>query len=215
MANKKDNQQTLGEEIANAISHGLVVPFSIVIFYIYWHLLPEKTPKWPLFLFSTSMFVLYMTSCLYHALSFTKLKKNFQKLDHIGIYLLIWGNFLPFLFFNSSNNDQINLIFFVIQTIIVFLGILFKFFWVYKGKKIHLFLYLILGWGGAIILCFLKENINQNKIVLFWLILGGIFYTIGVYFYNNLYKKYYHFIWHLFVILGNFCHFLSIYYFLK
>ncbi|MDV3198385.1 MAG: hemolysin III family protein [Vigna little leaf phytoplasma] len=209
---KKNKKQTIGEEIANSISHGLMIICNIIIFFIYFKTVDKVFFSWPLILFFISMFMLYLISCLYHALSFTAAKKNFQKFDHICIYLLIWSTFIPFLF-PKNNIIDINLFFFLIQTIIVFLGIFFKIFWMNKGEKIHLFLYLLISWGGAIILLFLNEKIRNNQQVCNWLLLGGLFYTLGVYFYHNEYKKYYHFIWHIFVIIGNLCHNLSVYYF--
>ncbi|WEK82261.1 MAG: hypothetical protein PR2021_1870 [Candidatus Phytoplasma pruni] len=98
---KKVERQTIGEEIANAISHGIMVPFSIFIFYFFHKcsLHGKDHSRIPLFAFIVTMMILYSMSSLYHALAFTKAKKIFKRLDHISIYLLIWGSFLPFFIF--------------------------------------------------------------------------------------------------------------------
>ncbi|WBL31427.1 PAQR family membrane homeostasis protein TrhA [Candidatus Phytoplasma sacchari] len=217
-------KQTIGEEIANAISHGLMIPISILIFLLYYRfLLCTKNLNFdnifPLFLFNFTMLLLYITSFLYHSLSFTKLKLNLRKLDHICIYLLIWGSFVPFLLLNPKLN-KINLFnifnkgkfIFFIQTFIVCLGILGKFFYFNKGKKIHLLLYLFLGWNGLFLF---KDLFDINYKISFFLLFGGFLYSIGIFFYyNSSHYKYYHFIWHIFVILGNLSHILAVYFFM-
>ncbi|MDO8167869.1 PAQR family membrane homeostasis protein TrhA [Candidatus Phytoplasma melaleucae] len=218
---KKSKTQTTGEEIANAISHGLMIPFSIIIYFIYKRIFlqSKSIPKIYLMLFTGSMLVLYLFSCLYHSLAFAKNKRILNQLDHIGIYLLIWGSFIPFLFLNQKLQHPIWYLkiinwgdfFFIIQTIVVFLGIFFKIFYFKKGNRIHLLLYLILGWSGI----FLINTLKYSLAILFLLLLEGVFYSTGVFFYCNSQKKYYHFIWHLFVIMGNICHVYAIYLFIN
>ncbi|WCA22481.1 PAQR family membrane homeostasis protein TrhA [Candidatus Phytoplasma oryzae] len=222
---KKKRQQTIKEEIANSISHALMVPISILVFFIYCRLLIQKKNFnfiyiFPLFLFTFSMFLLYLASSLYHAFSYSKIKYKLQKIDHICIYLLIWGTFVPFLLIPSklilSNLFFIfnkNIFIFITQTFIVLFCILIKFFYFNKGRKIHLFLFFLLGWNG---LFFLKDLLSIYYKIVFFLLLGGFVYSFGVFFYyKSSYYKYYHFIWHIFVILGNFLHILSIYIFLN
>ncbi|WP_246833704.1 PAQR family membrane homeostasis protein TrhA [Texas Phoenix palm phytoplasma] len=218
---KKNSKQTIGEEIANSISHFLMIPLSVFIFFIYYELIKDKSePIWPLFCFFINMFNLYLFSFLYHSCVFVKAKMYFQKIDHICIYLLIWGNFMPFLFFVKSLQRPLFLlpflnfsqIFFLFQTILVFLGIFLKVFFMNKWNRMHLFFYLLLGWSGLIILSYLWELDLRILTLLFF---GGILYSIGIIFYNKSYKKYYHFIWHIFVILGNLFHVGSVYYLVK
>ncbi|WP_225696008.1 PAQR family membrane homeostasis protein TrhA [Candidatus Phytoplasma sp. AldY-WA1] len=204
-------KQTILEEILNAVSHGLMVPVSIVIFCIF---CIEKGFKFPLFLLTLTMFMLYLMSCLYHSLSFTKAKRHFQRFDHICIYLLIWGSFLPFLF-SSEEKKLFNLIFCILQSFVILIGILLKIFQFHKGDKIHLILFLLLGWSGIWVIFDSWSIVNQNYNILLFLFLGGFFYSVGILFYNELYKKYYHFIWHLFVILANLCHVYSIFLLIK
>ncbi|WP_334330914.1 PAQR family membrane homeostasis protein TrhA [Candidatus Phytoplasma prunorum] len=222
---KENNSQTLGEEIANAISHGLMIPFGIIMLifiscYIFSLKITIISPFNKFFsIFSPfSMIFLYLVSTLYHALSFTKAKKILKKLDHIGIYLLIFGTFTPFLLLSPELNKQkffgninLGLFLFVVQFIIITIGIILKWFWIYKWNKIHICLFLLLGWSSLFIFPFL----NLDKSILYFLLFGGFFYSLGVYFYIKDYKKYYHFIWHLFVSLGTICHFIAIIVFLS
>ncbi|WAN63245.1 hemolysin III family protein [Candidatus Phytoplasma rubi] len=205
-------KQTILEEILNAVSHGLMVPVSIVIFFIFYS--KKGVFQFPVFLLTLTMFMLYLMSCLYHSLSFTKAKRHFQRFDHICIYLLIWGSFLPFLFY-SEEKKLFNLIFCISQSFVILIGILLKIFQFHKDDKIHLILFLLLGWSGIWVIFDLWSIVNQNYSILLFLFLGGFFYSIGILFYNELYKKYYHFIWHLFVILANLCHVYSIFLLIK
>ncbi|MEC4559036.1 MAG: hemolysin III family protein ['Conium maculatum' witches'-broom phytoplasma] len=218
---KKVERQTIGEEIANAISHGIMVPLSIFIFCFFHKCSLKDNPnisRIPLLAFIVTMMILYSMSSLYHALAFTKAKKLFQRFDHISIYLLIWGSFFPFLFLKlnqelfSIGNLKVTKgwVFFLIQTIVVFIGMSFKILSFDKGEKLHLFLFLILGWSGL----FLIHSLWDLKKSLLFLVLGGVAYSAGVIFYNNSYKKYYHFIWHLFVNAGNLFHVVAIHYML-
>ncbi|WP_341266736.1 PAQR family membrane homeostasis protein TrhA [Candidatus Phytoplasma fraxini] len=206
---KKNPKQTVMEEILNAVSHGLMVPGSVCIFCIF---CCKYSFDLSLFLLTFTMFMLYFMSCLYHSLSFTKAKKQFQRFDHICIYLLIWGSFLPFLFLNKKEIDLFTLIFFILQSLCILIGILFKIFKMKQGERIHFILFLILGWSGIIVI-FQNRTIffAFDNLILLFLFLGGLFYSIGTIFYVKIYKKYFHFIWHLFVILGNLCHVFSIY----
>ncbi|CAP18505.1 Channel protein, hemolysin III family [Candidatus Phytoplasma mali] len=229
---KENSSQTLGEEIANSISHGLMVPFGIIMLilissYIY-YIWPKLT-EIPFFnkvfsiFYPFSIIFLYLTSTLYHSLSFTKAKKIFKKFDHIGIYLLIFGTFTPFLLLSSELNKPLfseyiitkGLFFFVFQFIITIIGIILKWFWIYKWNKIHICLFLLLGWSSLFIFPYLYKTGNDDYNLVFYLLLsGGFFYSSGVYFYIKDYKKYYHFIWHLFVLSGTICHFIAIMFFL-
>ncbi|MFB0638199.1 hemolysin III family protein [Candidatus Phytoplasma solani] len=223
---KSSDKQTYGEEIANAISHGLMVPLGIFILVLFDIEICkiDVNNKMIISIFSISIIILYLTSTLYHSLSFTKAHKFFQKCDHISIYLLIWGTFSPILLllpglrgslFDSETFKWFTegRFFFVCQCILVTLGITCKVMWFDKGKYLHLLFYVLLGWSG--ILLFPELIKLNNRETLFFIILGGCCYTGGVYFYVKDNKKYFHFIWHLFVMLGTCFHAVGIYYLLQ
>ncbi|BAD04243.1 hemolysin III ['Chrysanthemum coronarium' phytoplasma] len=217
-ATKPSDKQTLGEEIANAISHGLMIPLGVFILVCF--CLKASVMSNPngyiVLVFSISMIILYLMSTLYHSLSFTKAHNFFQKTDHISIYLLIWGTFAPILLLLPELQKplfpQSNLLiskgkcFFVCQCILAFSGIICKVFWMNKGKIIHLIFYALLGWSGLLLVpAMWKANIFH------FVLLGGVFYSLGIYFYVKDNKKYFHFIWHLFVMAGTCFHAWGIY----
>ncbi|QTX03126.1 hemolysin III [Candidatus Phytoplasma luffae] len=206
---RNKNKQTIVEEIFNAISHGVMIPVSIISFIIFCY--TYKKFHISFLFFSLTMFMLYLMSCLYHSLSFSKAKNHFQRFDHICIYLLIWGSFTPFLLLPEGPN----LFFFIFQSIFVFIGVMLKIFRMRKDKLLHLIIFLLLGWSGIFVIFSLKKHIHEEPSILIFLFLGGIFYSLGIIFYKNLYKKFYHFIWHLFVMLGNLFHVFAVYNFIK
>ncbi|WP_349401608.1 hemolysin III family protein [Candidatus Phytoplasma solani] len=220
---KTSDKQTYGEEIANAISHGLMILLGIFTLVFFTIKINKINPsnKFIFLIFSISIIILYLMSTLNHSLSFTKAHKFFQKSDHISVYLLIWGTFVPILLLLKEL--QVPLIedckitkgnfLFICQCLLVFLGILAKILWFEKGKYVHLVLYVLLGWSG---LLFVDELIKPNNKNLFICIfLGGCFYSGGIWFFIKDHKKYFHFIWHLFVILGTCFHAVGIYLLLK
>ncbi len=212
--------QTVGEEIANAISHGVMVIFGIVALVL---LLIKQNSARGLaggLIFGISILILYLMSTLYHSLSLTKAKGVFKRFDHISIFLLIGGTFAPALLLLPSLQTpflgiswlETGIALLIIQWLVIAVGIVFKSIWVYKFKAFHFIIYIILGWSALI---FIRELYIDN-LPAFWLILaGGIVYTLGTVFYALSSKvKYFHFVWHLFVNAGTILHFIAIYQFL-
>jgi hemolysin III len=121
---------------------------------------------------------------------------------------LIAGTYTPFLLVNLKNVTGITL--FIIVWSIALLGIVAKIFFLNKFKKLSLTVYLVMGW---IIVFAIKPLINSTNITgLIFIILGGLFYSVGVYFYTRKDKEFYHAIWHVFVLLGTIMHFFAILY---
>lgn len=219
---KTSDKQTFGEEIANAISHGLMIPLGVFILFVFCRKASAMSSPnvYIVLVFSISMIILYLMSFLYHSLSFTKAHNFFKKTDHISIYLLIWGTFVPILLLLPElqkplfNLDSMKIsqgqCFLACQFILVFSGIICKFFWMNKGEIIHLILYVLLGWSGLFLVpAMWKANIFH------FVFIGGVFYSLGIYFYVKDNKKYFHFIWHLFVMSGTFFHAWGIYHLLE
>jgi hemolysin III len=144
---------------------------------------------------------------LYHALGNNAAKwKVFKRFDHISIYLLIGGTYAPILLGletlqNPINNTVLTLgmLIFIIQWVLIIIGITVKSIWISKYHWLHIAIFLILGWSAAV---FIKPVYDFNHVFFALVLLGGIFYTIGVVFYALSRVKYFHFIWHIFVILG-------------
>ncbi|MCW8930400.1 MAG: hemolysin III family protein [Gammaproteobacteria bacterium] len=160
-------------------------------------------------IFGLTLVLLYTVSTLYHSFYPPRLKKLFQKLDHISIYLLIAGTYTPYML--VSLGDGNGLIMLTIVWGLAVIGILLDTLIKRRIEIIQLPIYLIMGW-----ICILEYN-NQKLTIestgMFWLIIGGIAYTSGIVFYvlddmNKL--RHSHGIWHLFVLSGSISHFISV-----
>ncbi len=224
LVKKETKAQTVGEEIANAISHGIMAIFGIIGMIL---LLLYKNSGNPrellaILMFSFGMILLYTMSTLYHSLAFTKAKGIFKRFDHISIYFLIGGTFAPALLLLPSLNTnnpflgiewmpQTGMALFIIQWILIAIGVFIKSIWIYKGKIIHPIIYLLLGWSALLFV----GKLYAFSVPAFWYILsGGLSYSIGVIFYAQPKMKYFHFIWHIFVGLGTILQFIAIYFYL-
>ena len=157
-------------------------------------------------LFSFGLFSVYSSSSVYHFVINPRLKKRLQILDHISIYYLILGSYAPVCLITLYEYSGIN-IFIVVLTLSI-VGTLKKLFFTGRFKIISLLLYLAMGWLIVVEINLLFELLDSEAELL--LIIGGLSYTIGIIFYT-LYKiKYFHSIWHLFVLTGSVLHYLMI-----
>ena len=193
------------EELANSLTHafGIVAGFSALPFLCYKALTDGQMGNdMPTILYSLSFIFLFLSSTLYHSVKKYKLKAQLQKLDHIAIFFMIAGSYTPFIFACLSGIRQ--WIFFGIMWAFVLVGSIFKIFYTGKFEKISLIMYLGMGW----MVVFIAQpffNYFSNLVILL-VILGGLAYTSGVYFYANDHKPYRHSIWHIFVLFGGLFH---------
>ncbi len=198
---------TLGELIANAISHGLGAILSIIL--MFFLLLKANTTLETIssICYGSSLIILYLSSTLYHSFpdKMVRTRAVFRRLDHVGIYLLISGTYTPFLLLSNPSISVWILL--IVLWVITVLGIVFKAIWVSKHMVFHVILFIMMGW--SIILVW-NDVYSSLTSVLPYLIAGGLAYTLGVIFFAM--KFYYsHFIWHLFVLLGSLLHYIAIY----
>lgn len=213
-------RQSIGEEIANAISHCVMAIFGLVALILLLVKQDNGRELAAALIFGLSILILYTMSTLYHSLSFTKAKGVFKRFDHLSIFILIGGTFAPALLllpslkspFLGINFIEKGLALLIIQWVVIALGIVFKSIWVYKFQAFHFVIYLILGWSAL----FFIGELYQDSVPAFWFILGGgLAYTIGTIFYALGSKvKYFHFIWHLWVNVGTILQFIAIYFFI-
>jgi len=157
-------------------------------------------------LFSFGLFFVYSSSSVYHFVINPRLKKRFQILDHISIYYLILGSYAPVCLITLYEYSGIN-IFIVVLTLSI-VGTLKKLFFTGRFKIISLLLYLAMGWLIVVEINLLFELLDSEAELL--LIIGGLSYTIGIIFYTLDKIKYFHSIWHLFVLTGSVLHYLMI-----
>jgi hemolysin III len=204
-----DRVLSIGEEIANSITHGLGLIASIAALPIL--LLRARSSNDPsavtgATIFGVTLILLYASSTVYHALPLSKGKRFFRVLDHSAIYLLIAGTYTPFALGPLRGPWGWTLL--AIIWTLALIGIGSK---VVVGFRLPHFstgLYLVMGWLIVVAVKPLVENIPRAG--LFWIAAGGLAYTGGVAFYAMKRVRYSHMIWHLFVAAGSVCHFIAV-----
>lgn len=158
--------------------------------------------------FGVSMLLLYSASTFYHSAKDPQLRYKLKIFDHIAIFFLIAGTYTPFALVTLEGTT--GWIIFGVAWGIAFFGTLLKIFFTGRFKILSTILYVGMGW---IIIFAIKPLIgNLSSEGLWWLFSGGIFYTVGAVLYNISKLNYNHAWFHLFVLLGTFCHFNSIYF---
>jgi hemolysin III len=209
-----ERKQTLQEEFANSISHGIGVLFSVVaiaLLVTFSVLNGSAIHIVSCSIFGASILLLYTFSTLYHAVQDSTVKGWLRTLDHIGIYILIAGTYTPFLLL--SIQGFLGWLFFGIIWGLTAFGIVFKIFYTDRFKKASLILYLSMGWLAIFIIRPLLDNLSNP--ILFLIAAGGLSYTLGTIFYTRPKMKYAHTIWHLFVLGGTILHFIAIMYLIQ
>lgn len=206
---------SFGEELANTISHGvpailliLALPYFAVIGYI------KSGPVLALgySVFIICLFLMFSSSALYHAMDFgSKHKQVFRIIDHIMIYFAIAGTFTPICL--SVIEGPLGIFVLVCQWIMVLFGILYKSISKKKMPKASVIIYLVMGWSAILLIPSLIGSQNWPLITL--IVIGGLLYSGGVYFYTQKAKPFHHFIWHLFILLASISHFIGITFFIN
>ena len=200
----------LGEEIANAISHGvgaLAAIFGMVLLLFHTGEKGTALSTVSVSLYGASMILLYTVSCLYHSLSFTKAKRVFQIFDHCSIFLLILGTYIPLSFILIGGS--LGWILVGINAICTVIGITLNAVSLSRWHKVSLVLYIAMGWLVVAAIYPIYRSVLLYGLLL--LLGGGLAYMAGVFFYINKKHAYMHFVWHLFVLLGSTLHYLCIY----
>ncbi len=206
------NKNDILIEVFNAITHGVGTLLSVIGLALLVHkavTTPDSsiTEMISYIIYGSSLVILFLSSTLYHSFSFTNLKDLFQKIDHASIYLLIAGSYTPYLMVTVGGT--LGYIFLAVVWTAALAGIIFEVVWTNRYPKLSTYLYLIMGWMGLLLLYPLYLNFAVSGIV--FLFLGGIFYSLGTFFYRMKHNGWMHVIWHLFVIAGATFMFLSIY----
>lgn len=199
---------TLGEEIFNSVSHGVGVALACVGFGILIVLSALYGDAWAVsssIVYSFSLFALYLASTLYHACPNRRVKGVLQVLDHCSIFLLIAGTYTPYTLITLRGALGWSLFAVVWGAAIV--GVVLNAIDVRKYSRISMVCYVAMGWVVVLAIRPLMASLAWNGLVL--LALGGVFYTVGIVFYV-IRRSYMHSIWHLFVLAGSVCHYLSI-----
>ena len=204
-----DRPQSLGEEIANSVSHGVgllaalvAAPFLLAGAVRHGGAATIVGAS----IFPTTTVLLYLASTLYHALPRTRAKRVFRALDHGAIFLLIAGTYTPFTLGVLRGAWGWTLFGLVWGSALA--GVVLKAIGALRHPVLSTSLYLTMGWLALIAVRPLWLRVPQAGLL--WLLAGGIAYTAGVAFFAAKRMRYSHFIWHLCVLAGTACHFFAV-----
>ncbi|KAB2879181.1 hemolysin III family protein [bacterium] len=205
-------QYTIGEEIANSITHGIGAALSIAGLVILVVMAALHGDAWHIVscsIYGASMIMLYTASTLYHTFQSPKVKHAMRILDHSSIYLLIAGTYTPFTLISLRGPWGWSL--FGVIWGLALTGIIFKLYFTGRFNKASTIIYVLMGWIAVIAIKPMIDIIPIGGLAL--LFGGGLSYTLGVIFYVWKKLPYHHAVWHLFVLGGTILHFFAILFF--
>lgn len=200
---------SIGEEIANSVSHGIgAVASAVGLGFLIWLSL-EYGDAWHVVsttIYGVSLILLYSASTLYHAIPHPRAKRVFQLIDHSMIFVLIAGTYTPFALVSLRGPWGWSL--FAVVWGIAIIGILLEIMQKERIKWLSLSLYLGLGWMAVVVIKPMLETVPT--LGLLFLLAGGLSYSLGVVFYVRKQMTYHHAIWHVFVMAGSALHYCAI-----
>ncbi len=198
---KKFNNQSLGEEIANAISHGIGTLLAIAgtaVLIVRACYVSNAIGIVSASIFGFTMIMLFLMSTLYHSLTNPKAKRVFQVFDHCSIFLLIVGTYIPISL--TMIGGALGWTLFGIEAALGVLGIVLNSINVAKWHKLSLVMYVLMGWCVIIAIFPVAKILGADPLAWSLIFGGGITYTVGIVFYRAKRPRFMHTIWHLFVI---------------
>jgi hemolysin III len=204
-----NNFYTRREEIANTVTHGLgaILAASALVTLIIiaarlgnvWHVVSFTV-------YGITLLLLYTASTMYHAVQNPRLRNGLRKFDHAVIYVFIAGTYTPFLLLVMR--DSVGWPLLIIVWALAAMGVAFKTLFIDRFGKLETLAYIAMGW--LCIFAFKEMITTMPPGGLYWLLAGGIVYTVGVVFFMWDSLPYNHAVWHLFVMAGSVCHFFAI-----
>lgn len=200
------------EERINIFSHAAGLLFSLVALALMvtraslhgnaWHIVSVCV-------FGASLIALYAASTIYHGTTRPRLRARLRIIDHAMIYILIAGTYTPFAL--VTMNGMVGWVIFAISWGLAATGITLKLFFTGRFNLLSTLMYIFMGW---MIIFFAKPLVDSlPKAGIYWLVAGGLSYTIGAVIYSIKKIPLNHAIFHLFVLLGSFCHVISVYFY--
>lgn len=200
------------EEKTNIISHaaGFVLGIVALVLMVVraslygnaWHIVGVS-------IFGASLICLYAASTIYHSAKDPKIRGRLRVVDHATIYVLIAGTYTPFTL--VTLNGWVGWVIFGFSWAMALTGITLKLFYTGRFNLLSTLMYIFMGW---IIVFAIKPLINNlSADGLWWLMAGGVAYTVGAILYMIKKVPFNHAIFHMFVLLGSFCHFVSVYWY--
>ena len=201
------------EEFWNVITHGIGLLLSLVALSLLvvfaslngtvWHIVSYT-------IYGVSLVTLYLASTAYHAAKRPKLKIRLNVFDHAAIYVLIAGTYTPLMLVTLRGPWGWSI--FGVEWGLALTGIILKLFFTGRFDKVSTMAYVLMGWLAVIAIYPLVIHLSLGGLI--WLFVGGIFYTVGAGFYLWNRLNYNHTIFHVFVLLGSFSHFVCIFWYL-
>ena len=199
---------SLGEEIANSITHGAGVLLSIaalVILVVFAAFRGSAIHVVSYAVFGSSLIVLYSMSTLYHSVTAPRAKRVFEVLDHSSIYVLIAGTYTAFAL--TALPPALGWSMFGAEWGLAVAGIVLKAVWFDRFKPLSLLGYIAMGWLIAPAIGILRSTLPHESLL--FLVIGGVAYSVGAVFYALKRVKWFHTVWHLFVLAGSAFHFFA------
>lgn len=202
-------EYSVTEEIINALTHGVGVILSIVGLSWMLYISVGAADPWRIAasaIYGLTLISLFLASTVYHSMYESRHRSIFKLLDHCAIYLLIAGTYTPFLLV-AMRSDTGWWLFGTIWALAT-AGIIKKLWFGHRFPKVALASYLAMGWLVVVAAPQMADAIGPNGMA--WLIAGGLCYSVGAIFYAIRRIPFNHALWHVFVLGGGICHFLSI-----
>ena len=204
---KEPPKRSVLEEVGNAVTHGIGALLGIAGLILLLVHSDTGSKLYASLIYGLCFIMMFLMSCLYHSFRWgTGVKRLWRRFDYTSIYLLIGGTFTPLwlLFWGETSG----VLYCIAEWALIMAGItVIGIFGPEKAQKIHITLYIILGWLGLI---FLPKMLNENLLLFWFTLAGGILYTLGIIPFA-MKKSGAHFIWHFFVLFGAVVHWFGIY----
>ena len=198
----------LGDILANAITHGIGAALAMVGA-AYLIAVAARGTAWQIVscsVFAATLVLVYICSTLYHSLVRTSARHVFHILDHSSIYLLIAGTYTPFCL--VSLREPLGWTIFGVEWALAVSGVVFKSFAVGRFEVISTLVYLAQGWLAVVAIGPLVHSLGWRGLL--WMGAGGLAYTLGIVFFAMDRLRYFHALWHLFVLAGSVAHYFAI-----
>lgn len=206
---ERQRDYSLGEEVANAVTHGVGVALAIAALVVLAVLSAFTRDAWRIagaVTFGVTLVLLYAASTLYHSIPNERARHVLKVLDHASIYLLIAGTYTPFTLVTLRDHGGRTLL--AVVWGLAAAGVALESFWVYRPRWVSTVVYLAMGWLVIAVIGPLVEAFEPGGVAL--LAAGGVAYTLGTAFYLLKRMRYMHMVWHLFVLAGSALHVLAV-----
>lgn len=205
----QNRSYTVQEDRLNVISHALGAVISALLFFF----LMGKTQGIVGILangfYGIAVLMMFFVSSTYHASKKVKHRDLLRRFDHAYIFILILATYTPIVFLEIQTREAY--ILYSVLFVMTVIGVGFKLYFSHRFKRIVTILFVVMGWLSVLLIPTIVASGNLH--LMGWLLAGGVIYTVGAIVYIFGQFKYYHFVWHLFVLGGAFAHYIAILYY--